>query len=545
LNLHYLTTERLKIPIAIAAGLALGVALAVAVGSGAFSTVRRVFLFGLVLGMLLFGRKYAWRLAFAVCLFDCFYLGLDFRVSNIEQTGVLAGLIILITCWRKEQIKRPAVMETMTFGIFNLTLLLWLVYSLGHLVYNTLDPYNPSEFALKNFLKTVVQFSGPLLIMFYFIHRPTGIVVNRRLPIDMIAIGLLAVATNIFVRLWEVTHGMLDPGNAIEGETPYFTITSLDLMANIYALRTLGPLLGVLSISFLKGPWFDRQSFMVRSGVWLLFVLSFIGAAVSGGRATLLFVFILSLAVLWLRRYRQLVLGLVGAGLVFVIGLNLIPDVLQPFPMIVQRSLQSIVFTAESEQAKASIDSSTAWRIELVQRAFELWRADSRVFWFGRGTYSFGADDVRALQTNAGVGAMEVSLRRGATHSLVTDLLLVFGLVGFVIYMTMFVSLLVLLWRLWKSPRSDEIARSLALICFLLALFNLIYGSIGGGSLPVHIAWLLVILFAYLYRVEAVSGNKPMGPLKMPTRRILRPLPALSAGRAPQGVARVRRFAGP
>ena len=545
MNLHYFTTERLKIPIAIAAGLALGVALAVAVGSGAFSTIRRVFFCGLILGTMLFGQRFAWRLAFAVCLLDFYYLGLDFRISNIEQTGVLAVLIVLITCWRKERIKRPAVMDTMTFGIFNLTLVGWLVYSLGHFIYNTLDPYNPSEFALKNFLKTLVQFSGPLLIAFYFIHRPSGIVVNKRLPIHMIGIGLLAIVVNIFIRIWEVTHGIIDPGNAIEGETPYFDIPSLDVMANIYALRTLGPFLGVISISFLKGPWFERQSFMVRSALWLLYVLSFVGAGVSGGRATLLFVFVLSLAVLWLRRYRQLVLGLVGAGLMFVIGLNVIPDVLQPLPMIVQRSLQSIVFTAESEQAKASIDSSTTWRIELIQRAFELWRVDSRVFWFGRGTYSFGAEDVRALQMDAGSGAMEVSLRRGATHSLVTDLLLVFGLVGFVIYMTMFVSLLILLWRLWKSSRSDEITMSLALICFVLGLFNLIYGIVGAGSLPVHIAWLLVILFAYLYRVESTRGDKPVAPLKMPTGRILRPLPALSAGRAPQGVARVRRFAGP
>ena len=541
LNFRYFTTERLKIPIAIAVGLVVAVTLGVVVGSGAFSTIRRVFFFGLLLSMMLFGQRHAWRIAFAVCLLDCYYLGLDFKISNIEQTGVLAVLIILITCWRKERIKRPAVMDTMTFEIFNVTLVAWLVYSIVHFVYNTLDPYNPAEFALKNFLKTFVQFSGPLLLLFYFIHRPIGIVVNKRLPVHIMGIGLLAVAVNLFIRFWEISHGMLDPATAIEGETPYFNIPSLDLMANIYALRTLGPFLGVISIAFIKGPWFARQSFLVRSGVWVLFVLSFLAAILGGGRATMIFVFALSLAALWLRRYRHLVLGLIAAGFLFVLGLNLVPDVLRGLPLIVQRSLQSIVFTVESEQARDSIESSTNWRIELVRRAFDLWQVDARVFWFGRGTYSFGEEDLRALKADIGLGAMEVSLRRGATHSLVTDLLLIFGVVGFVIYMTMFISLLVLLWRLWAKPESDEITKSLALIGFLLGLFNLVYGIVGGGGFTVHVAWLLVLLFAHLYRVEAESAVKSAQPLRTRDRGLIE---ARSAQRPPRRLAPVKKPAG-
>jgi len=544
-NSAYFNTERLKIPIAIAIWLALGVGLGLAVGSGAFSTVRRVFFCGVLLSMMLFGQRYAWRVAFAVCLLDCYYLGLDFKISNVEQTGVLAVLIIVITCWRKERIKRPAIMDTMTFGIFNVMLLAWLLYSMAHFCYNTLDPYKPAEFALKNFLKTLVQFSGPLLVLFYFIHRPVGIVVNRRLPVHLIAIGLIAVTTNLFIRFWELAHGMLDPANAIEGETPYFTIPSLDIMANIYALRSLGPFLCVISIVFLKGPWFSRQSFLVRTGVWILFFMSFLAAAVGGGRATLLFVFILSLVVLWLRRYYQLVLGLIGAGFLFTLTLNLVPDVLRPLPMIVQRSLQAIVFTDESQEAKASIESSSTWRIEVIRRAFELWRVDSRVFWFGRGTYSFGADDIRALQRDAGSGAMEISLRRGATHSLVTDLLLVFGVVGFFLYMTMYVTLLVLFWRLWKSPGSDDVKKSLALACFLLTVFNLIYGIVGGGSMPVHVAWLVVLFFAYLYRVEIEPPKSPTRVLRGPENKVPRLPLAPSTRRLPQHLAPARRFARP
>jgi hypothetical protein len=535
-DFRYLNTERLKIPIAIASGLAIGMALAVAVGSGDFSTLRRVFLLGAFLCVMLFGQHHAWRAALAVCLLDFFYLGFGFSMWNIEQTGVLAVLIILVTWWRKERIKRPAIMETMTFGVFNLALLGWLLYVFGHLVYNTMDPYNPIEFALKNFLKTVVQFSGPLLLLFYFMHRPTGIVVDKRLPAHIVWIGLLAISVNLFTRVWELAHGMLEPANQIEGETPYFSIPSLEIMANYYALRNLAPLLGVIAIVFINRPWYLRQSFVTRASVWVLYVLSFVGATLSGGRGTVLFFFGLSIAVLWLRRYYQLVIGVVGAGMMFVLALNLVPDVLEPLPLVAQRSLQAVVFTTESLEARASIDSSSAWRIELVKRAFEQWRVDSRVFWFGRGTYKFGADDLRALKRDAGSGAMEVSLRRGATHSLVTDLLLVFGLIGFVFYVTMNITLLMLLWRLWKSPESDEITNSLALACFVFALFTFVYGVVGGGSMPLSLAWLLVILFAYLYRVEAekaARSDPPLENFRVPRSMITAPLGLRRPGRRP------------
>jgi O-antigen ligase len=457
-------------------------------------------------------------------MLDVFYLGFGFSISNIEQTGVLAIFIVLLTWWRKERIQKPRIMETMLFGAFNIALLGWLLYSFGHLIYNTLDPYNPSEFALKNFLKTVVQFSGPLLLVFYFMHRPTGIVVNRRLSVHLIAIGLFALGVNLMIRLWELKEGSLDPANQIEGETPYFAIASLDIMANYYALRNAGPFLGVVCIAFLRGPWFTCQSFFVRGAVWSLYILSLIGSTLSGGRATIVFLFFLSVVVLWLRRFHRLVLSMFAGGLVFVVALNLIPNVLEPMPLIMQRSLQLIVFTSESYDAKASIDSSTSWRKEIVERAFELWRFDSRVFWFGRGTYKFGAEDFRALKRDAGAGAMDVSLRRGATHSLVTDLLLVFGLVGFIIYMTMFACLLAILWRLWKDPRSDDIVKPIALASFILTAFNLAYGIVGGATFPLPLAWLLVCLFAYLYRVEANSLGPPalgqFSPVRGQQRRV-------------------------
>jgi hypothetical protein len=109
-----------------------------------------------------------------------------------------------------------------------------------------------------------------------------------------------------------LSQGSLDPANQIEGETPYFTIPALDLMANYFALRNMGPFIGTVCISFIAGPWFNRQSFVVRTTMWMVYGMSMVAAVLSGGRATVVFAFGLSLVVLWLRKYYRL--GSIGSA---------------------------------------------------------------------------------------------------------------------------------------------------------------------------------------------------------------------------------------
>ena len=130
------------------------------------------------------------------------------------------------------------------------------------------------------------------------------------------------------------------------------------------------------------------------------------------------------------------------------------------------------------------------------------WQSDRRIFWFGRGTYKFGSEDILALKLNVRQGAMETSLRRGSTHSLITDLLVVYGLCGLITYCAMMVTLIWFLWRAYKHSSIDEPGKLVTLMCLILIAFNFAYDLIGGGSTPTTVSWMLMAAIGYLYRLE-------------------------------------------
>jgi O-antigen ligase len=509
LKLENLNYARLQVPIAIACGLVTSVLLGLLVGGAEFSRLERVGLLLLCVAYILFWQAHTWKVGLAVCFLGFSHIGFGFRISPIEMSYVVAFFLISISWWRKQRLVQPEVLNLFSFRVFNLALLAWIIYSGGHAIYTILDPFNPYEFALKNFMKTVAAMTGPPALVFYFMHRPRGVVADRNMPVPIVIIALVAIIINIAIRIWAMVHGVYSPEYASDlDETGYFQIRIVDGVEGPFTLRAISPIAGTTCAVLLGSKWLDTRSAMFRWTVYFLLFLSFVGAALSGGRATLVFTFVLGAAALWMRGHYRTVLSTIGIGLFLIIALNLIPGVLRSVPPIVQRSLQAVIFTQESEYAAATIASSSDWRLELVKRAFAEWRSDRRIFWFGRGTYKFGIEDIIAKKRNPGEGDMQVSLRRGATHSLVTDLLVVYGLVGLVVYFVMMVTLLWFLWRVFRHPSVDELGRLMTLICWLLLSFLFLYGIVGGANFPIEVAWLLVALFGYLYgRARGVTNG--------------------------------------
>ena len=125
----------------------------------------------------------------------------------------------------------------------------------------------------------------------------------------------------------------------------------------------------------------------------------------------------------------------------------------------------------EARAAGDSINSSTLWRQELFDRAIEEWKSDPLIFWFGRGTYKFTEVDKVALQIDDWNASIDTSLRRGATHNLLTDLLVSYGVTGLLIYLVVSLAMIRVCWRMFKHPAVPEDARDLALICTIQALY--------------------------------------------------------------------------
>jgi hypothetical protein len=522
---------QLKVPIAICAGLVLCILVGLLVGGASFVTLKRVGLVLLFAAYALFLQQHTWKIGLAVALLGLNHIGWGFKISTTELSGMVAGLLISITWWRKMRVARPEMMETFLFRIFNLSMLAWLVYSGFHAVYTIMDPFNPYEFALKNFLKTVSGMTGPVALLFYFIHRPRGIIADSNMLRPLIVLGLTALIINIGIRIWGVMHGIYNPEIAMQlsEEEGYFVVPGFDLIEDPYILRTISPLLATTCAVVIGSSWLRQRSPLLRASVILMHLLCFVGAIVSGGRATIVFVFGLSAAALWLRGHYRIVLATALFGVIVALPLNLLPGALNSFPPVLQRSLQMIVFTQESEYAITSIGTSSSWRWELFKRSIAEWRSDPRIFWFGRATYKFGMEDIIARKRNIGEADMDISLRRGATHSLLTDLLVVYGICGLVIYFCFVISLLWLLWKMYRRKSMDEVGKMMSLICFLFLAFTFSYGIIGGATFPISVTWLLIALFGYCYReipareINRLAGQRQIG-------RTIRRTPVRMAG---------------
>lgn len=521
-----LTYFQYPVPLAIAGGLVTAAVMGLLIGSGEMGTIKALLLLVFVAAYVVFLHAHTWKFALLICALSFTYVGWGFKVSVMEMSGTLAVLTVAATCWRKQRIPTPKVMELNCFRVFDLALLAWLLYSGGHALYTVMDPFLPEEFALKNFAKTVAGMTGGWALVYYFIHRPRGVIADENMNWSVLVIGLVGLLANILIRLWGIQHGVQNPEIAAElgDAASIFNGVNLDLLEDSYALRAQAPFVATICAVLVGSNWLRRQTPLFRFATVMAFILSFVAAVVSGGRATIIFVFFVTGVTLWVRKYYRLVLGACAAGLLSIVALNLIPGVLHTVPEVMQRSLQMVIFTEESEFARLSISDSTNWRQDLVGRAFAEWQSDPRIFWFGRGTYKFGNEDIIAQKFNIAEGAMETSLRRGSTHSLVTDLLVVYGLCGLVVFFAMMISLLWFLWRVYRHPGTGEVGKAVALICLIQIGFNFVYDLIGGGMTPLQVIWLLIALVGHLYYLEAKNSVSKESQRERRASRPLRPV---------------------
>jgi hypothetical protein len=184
---------------------------------------------------------------------------------------------------------------------------------------------------------------------------------------------------------------------------------------------------------------------------------------------------------------------------------------------------------SKTTAAEGSLVSSTNWRQELFDRAIDEWLSDSRIYWFGRATYSYGVADYTAILVLGGYRAsMESSLRRGATHNAITDLLISYGLVGCILSYCATAAMLYFLWRSWaRTPLSTQ-PKDLALLCFTLAAFTVAAGFAGTGVHTMELVWCMILLFAKLRQEDAAA----MGIAEESNRPATLSPPALALARS-------------
>jgi O-antigen ligase len=239
---------------------------------------------------------------------------------------------------------------------------------------------------------------------------------------------------------------------------------------------------------------------------FILILLGSVGCLLSGGRAAVTTSIFLVLATLLLRRRVRAfcaILALAGCIILFVNIFSSSINREAPVPLL--RPLQWVMIN-KNDAASNSIDSSTRWREELFQMAIEEWRSDPRIFWFGRATYGFGVSDAFAYRISGGFRAgQESSLRRGATHNLVTDLLVTYGLVGCVLYYCLILAIIRFLWFVYRSRNPPAAVQPLALFSLIIYVSYILIASVGGGTFLPDTIWLLILLVTALHHFAATE----------------------------------------
>jgi O-antigen ligase len=192
----------------------------------------------------------------------------------------------------------------------------------------------------------------------------------------------------------------------------------------------------------------------------------------------------------------------------FVLFINVFSDwINHSVPVAIARPLQWML-VSKSKEAEASIESSSRWREELFKMSIAEWRSNPRIFWFGRATYGYGVNDYVAQQLLGGFEAgKESSLRRGVTHNLLTDLLVMYGLVGCIFYYCLVLAIIWFLWIAYRSPTVPSLLKPLGLICLITFAAYPITATIAGELYSPELMWLLIVFVAALYQYEPLSSE--------------------------------------
>jgi O-antigen ligase/polysaccharide polymerase Wzy-like membrane protein len=468
---------------------------------------------GLTAYLLIF-RHFIWQLAVLLCFLDFYLEPLGFRFGALELSCLLGFALFVVQIWqRRVDIVHPF-FRTNAFRFFRAALFLWLFYAIARFVWNYIQPFNPAEYALSNAVKSEFLVTAIILLMWLFSFRPRDVTVNRgftTITAFLLSIGLYV---NIAIRLYGISQGIFENPGTSDIESALF-IPFLNLSESPYSLRFVSPIAVFYGLTFLTSPRIRRPiAWRIRLLYYGLILGGFFGAAVSGARASSLFALGFCILILIVRRKFVAIallgtLAFIGFALLNVFSQKIASD---PGLAPVQRSLYWAMMD-QAQWAGTSIDSSNRWRQELFYRAIDEWKSDWIIFWFGRGTYKYTDEDWDAIEMNGFEGSMDTSLRRGATHNLVSDLLLVYGVVGLVLYFVVCVALIRLCFRVATDRELPEDVTDLGVISAVAAVITVFYGVIAGDFIKHYEGWFVVMILARIAQ-SAVESTK--GVVKAP-----------------------------
>lgn len=493
--------------------LLLGILVAFIVGS---ATANYDVIF-LMLGAICFGALLfvgvIWRYVLPLALFTAM-VGLSWYPMGValgpdELSYLLVVCLIVTRIWRPFD-SRPTLdgSTEKALKLFIRVGSFWVFYVLFELVWRLLEVRFYAEPGMKNVLKSYVSILIPTFCWIYFAVRPSGIVTLRNAPKVFLSIMLASLVVGVVLRMYQIAFGssVLDDqtGRLVAGP---FVFQPLWIVEGMYVLRGIGPLGVLAGMLFLTLPrkgteFLNQRMFFLPLAVVLAGLL---GCLVSGGRASIALAGMFIIGVLMLRRSFLAIIGVASAFILVVLTVNAtFREVESITPPNILRSINWMIIDGDS-RVSGDIDSSTRWRSILFEESIKEWRSSWRNTLIGRGFQGFADTDYMDVQQAGYYEMIDIALQRGATHSLLSDALLCFGVIGAGLYYFFLGTQIFFGLRVTMDPLYSSRTKCFAWIVAIAGAQGIVVGTLGGSFLYMINSLTILILILECYKEKAAT----------------------------------------
>jgi|694.fasta_scaffold16522_8 hypothetical protein len=508
----------------------IGVAFAIFAGfnvaMGEYETLGTYAATAIALYFFAHGWRNVWWFA-ALLIFSgvIFLHAFEFNVEHLFFLMIcLASMMFLLS---RNSMPRPKELEIAGAGIVRFVLGMLLVYGLGHFIFNFAHPYSPQDYSLKTCSKAYFECFATMTCFYWLITGPYGFYLKPSWPKTLFVIIFASLLGNIAIRGAMFATG-LQAADDLGGDAIGFfswKIPVINMHPGVYTLRNITPIsITILLMIATSSGWWSKNARWTKLLVIISIPLCLVGAILSGGRATLIFCLFMIFAVMIIRRQIAL---LAVSGMIATLGIVLVNifsgSINNHAPVYIARSLQLVMLDKGSTYD--GIVGSQETRDAGKKAALVEWKKDNRVLFFGRSVYSITWEEAVYINKKYGMeGFVMNAMRSGRTHNLLTDLLLQYGLLGCLLYLTSYIAVIVYFWRLAKKidHRHGEVrALVLSMVIYLPAAF--VYALIGGSYMPSIAVLVIGITRSHLATLRTTEPFGELGTVR-------------TAGQAPPGL---------
>jgi hypothetical protein len=436
----------------------------------------------------------------AICLalatLDFWIAPTGFKVSPVEQTGIIAAACWLLVCWRRNfNPQAPTEFFNLSsYRFFQNTVLIAAGYAVAHFVYNMMDPYDELAFGWKGASKAYTQTFGAFLMIVFLARAKLLYPSGASYSITLLRLFFAVLVVGVLIGIVRAVTIGPEPAMGLSMEEKaealrLFVIPGIRAYDSVYTLRQLGPAAVLVGSVF----FFIRPNGIGPFLPLAMMGLGFLGALVSAGRASLLFAVTLMALGMFFSKRGPLAFAVAGAVAIAAAVVVLLPNtVLKETPWHVQRSVAYLKPDLRTH-ATEGIAGSSDMRWRHFRFAWEHYiSGDTRLVLFGRSVGQMDGIDVLSFTLHDELATMEFGVRRLATHNGLTDFLLGWGLFGYLLNLAMCVSCCIMLFSYLRRFRHRSHGSCWIFIAGVFLSFWLVYTHIGGSFVWPLAIWLVI-----------------------------------------------------